>query len=161
MPQAKFRTVAASLAILLSGLLLGAVGVADRQAAAQSDEAITGGVVLPFTDPARGRELFVGKGCVVCHAVNGVGGTVAPALDAAPGMTVLDPFGFMARMWRGADAMLLLQGMELGYHIEFSGEELANIAHFLADAAAQAEFTDDDVPDMIRDWMIDDVYERL
>lgn len=157
MPQARFRHIATPIAIAL----LGALGVAKWHAYAQDAGPAEGGTVIPFTNSERGRELFVNKGCVVCHAVNGIGGTVAPPLDAAPGVTVLDPFGFMARMWRGADAMLLLQGMELGYHIEFTGEELAHIARFLADADAQAEFEDADVPDMIRDWMIDDVYERL
>jgi mono/diheme cytochrome c family protein len=32
-------------------------------------------------DAARGRTLFVSKGCVVCHAINEVGGTSAPPLD--------------------------------------------------------------------------------
>ena len=115
---AKPRFLATAVAVALVATL----GFADWRARAQETPPAKGGVVMPFTDAERGRELFVGKGCVVCHAVNGVGGTVAPPLDAAPGITVLDPFGFMARMWRGADAMLLLQGMELGYHIEFTGE---------------------------------------
>ncbi len=40
-------------------------------------------ILFPLLDPARGRALFVDKGCVVCHSVNGVGGEIAPVLDAA------------------------------------------------------------------------------
>ena len=34
-------------------------------------------ILFPLLDPARGRALFVDKGC------NGVGGEIAPVLDAA------------------------------------------------------------------------------
>ena len=122
---------------------------------------IAGQYVLPFGDSQTGRQLFVNKGCVVCHAINGVGGTVAPPLDASTDNYDVDPYAFMARMWRGADAMLLLQAMELGYQIEFTAEELAHIDRFLNDSEIQREFSEDEIPDLIRDWMIDDVYERL
>lgn len=36
------------------------------------------GLALPPMDSHRGRELFLEKGCVVCHAVNEVGGAVRP-----------------------------------------------------------------------------------
>jgi CxxC motif-containing protein (DUF1111 family) len=29
---------------------------------------------MPSMNPTRGRRLFVSKGCVACHAINGVGG---------------------------------------------------------------------------------------
>ena len=32
------------------------------------------GLLMPMMNPARGRELFASKGCVVCHSFNGVGG---------------------------------------------------------------------------------------
>lgn len=117
--------------------------------------------VLPLTDPDKGRELFINKGCVVCHAVNGVGGTIAPALDADPEVNEIDPYSLMARMWAGADAMLLLQAMELGYQIEFTAQELAQIDRFLSDLEAQQELTQDDVPDLVKQWMVDEFYERL
>ena len=39
-------------------------------------------IVRHSADAANGRDLFVSKGCVICHAVNGVSGKAAPALDA-------------------------------------------------------------------------------
>jgi Cytochrome c len=70
-------------------------------------------------DAARGRTLFVSKGCVVCHALNEVGGTSAPPLDpeAAPGD--VDARDFVARMWRGAEAMIFMQQQDLGVQIDF------------------------------------------
>ena len=111
------------------------------------------GFHLPFTDAARGKALFVDKGCVVCHAVNGVGGTVGPALDADPSGAALDPFDFAARMWRGAREMIILQELEAGIQIELSGEELAHIARFLGDLEAQRGFTEEDVPEIVRRLM--------
>jgi len=37
---------------------------------------------MPSMNPMRGRRLFVDKGCVACHAINGVGGHDATNLDA-------------------------------------------------------------------------------
>ncbi|MEM9439630.1 MAG: c-type cytochrome, partial [Pseudomonadota bacterium] len=62
-------------------------------------------VIMPMVDPERGRRLFVTKGCVLCHAVNGVGGIAAPALDTEGGNGQLDLLGFVVRMWNGAQAM--------------------------------------------------------
>src|SRR5262249_2008234 len=85
------------------------------------------GIIIPSMTVANGRKLFAAKGCVVCHAVNGIGGQDAPALDAStmPGMT--NPFDFVANMWRGAPAMIEMQQDELGAQIQFTGQELADI----------------------------------
>ena len=144
---------------LLAGLC---VAVAPSPGAAEDSTAQARGYALPFADAEKGRELFVGKGCVVCHAVNGAGGKAGPALDAAEDDAgYLDPFDFAARMWRGAQTMTVLQEMELGYQIEFTGAELAHIARFLGDRAAQRDFGDNDIPELIRDWMVDDVYRQF
>ena len=116
---------------------------------------------MPLADPDRGRQLFVGKGCVVCHSVNGVGGQAGPPLDADPAETTVDMFDFIARMWRGAALMIVLQEMELGYQIELNGEELAHLASFAADAGAQRAFSEEDIPELVRDWMVDEVYDKL
>ena len=120
-----------------------------------------GNYVIPFASAERGRALFTGKGCVVCHSVNGVGGKAGPALDADPSNPDVDIFAFAARMWRGAPLMAVLQEMEMGYQIEFTGAELADIAQFLHDVEVQKEFDESDVPELIRDWMVDEVYDQL
>ncbi len=152
----------ASLA-LLSGLLISptlSLEPANRAEAAGGGEAERG-YLLAFAGARRGRELFVGKGCVVCHTVNGVGGEVGPALDADLARPYVDPFDFAARMWRGATTMIVLQEMALGYQIKFTGGELAQIVRFLSDQGEQQEFSEDDIPESIRDWMVDDIYEQL
>lgn len=118
-------------------------------------------LALPLVDAEEGLKLFVGKGCVVCHSVNGIGGKAAPALDADSGQPYFDVFDFVARMWRGAPTMILLQEMELGYQIDLSGEDLAHLAAFASDPAVQGRFSENDIPEVIRDWMVDEVYQEL
>jgi cytochrome c len=126
-----------------------------------AEDESSGAYLLPFADPEKGRQLFVGKGCVVCHSVNGVGGQVGPALDGNASRPYIDPFDMAARMWRGAPTMLLLQEMALGYQIDLTGQELAHIARFLQDLEAQKSFSSDDIPQRIRDLMVDKIYEEL
>lgn len=115
-------------------------------------------VVLPMVDPDRGRRLFVAKGCFLCHAVSGAGGIAAPALDAPGGVEQLDLMGFVARMWKGASAMLELQALELGYQIELSGDEIADLAAFAASAEAQRDFSMEEIPEAMHDWIIEKPY---
>ena len=148
-----------------AGLLLAIVLFTQPWSAATATEPASsetgGGYIIPFGDPERGRALFTGKGCVVCHAINGVGGKAGPSFDADASSPNLDVFEFAARMWRGAPLMTVLQEMELGYQIEFTGQELADLARFLHDAEAQKDFDQSDVPEVIRDWMVDEVYDEL
>ncbi len=120
-------------------------------------------LVMPLANANHGRQLFVSKGCVICHSVNGVGGRAAPSLDAVAveqGDVVppVDPLDFVARMWRGAPAMLDLQAIELGYQIELTAGELADLAVFANDAGAQSDFTLQDVPEPMWDWMLNEPY---
>jgi len=102
-------------------------------------------------DAAVGRKLFVAKGCVVCHSINGVGGNAirdlggkpAPSLDAARMPASKDVFEFFARMWRGAEPMIALQREQLGYMIRLEADELANIMAFVYDAEEQRKLTPD------------------
>ncbi len=106
-------------------------------------------LVLPVLDPARGRELFVTKGCVVCHAINGVGGKAISDLGGEPGPSLEaaklgprpDPFDFFAKMWRGARQMIDFQEQQLGYQIGLRGDEIADMMAFLYDQAEQDKFT--------------------
>lgn len=125
------------------------------QSSEQSNEILPSEValLLPIMSPERGRLLFASKGCVVCHAVNGVGGTDAPALDASTMGGPMNPFEFVARMWRGAPAMIAMQFAELGHQIQFTGQELADIVAFAHDPGEQRKFSAADIPDDIMQLM--------
>jgi mono/diheme cytochrome c family protein len=111
------------------------------------------GLYMPTMDPARGRKLFASKGCVVCHSINGVGGEDATALDASTMRLPMNPFDFVAKMWRGAQAMITVQEEELGGQIVFDGGELADIIAFVHTPQEQARFSEADIPKRIRDLM--------
>ncbi|PIL17984.1 hypothetical protein P775_22100 [Puniceibacterium antarcticum] len=111
------------------------------------------GLMMPQMDPENGRALFAAKGCVVCHSINGIGGEDAPMLDAEFMDTLMNPFEFAARMWRGAEVMVKMQKDELGMPIELTGQELADIIAFVHDPAEQAKFSHDDIPENIANLM--------
>jgi cytochrome c len=111
------------------------------------------GLMMPSMDAARGRLLFASKGCVVCHAVNKVGGEDAPPLDASTMVLPMNPFEFAARMWDGAEAMVTLQREELGEPIKLNGQELADIIAFVHHADEQKKFSDADIPPQIKKLM--------
>jgi len=105
------------------------------------------GVAMPPMDPERGRHVFVEKGCVACHSVNGVGGDLGPALNAADMPSPMNSFEFAARMWRGAQAMTALQQDLLGEVISLDGQDLADLVAFAHDAGEQRKLTMDQVPE--------------
>jgi len=111
------------------------------------------GLTLPAMDPVRGRDLFLQKGCVVCHAVNGIGGEDAPPLDAEYMEFPMNPFEFAAKMWRGAPAMTILQEDELGEFVTLNGQELADLIAFFHDADEQAKLTKDQIPEKYEEML--------
>jgi cytochrome c len=143
------------------GLLAAMVLGLSAFAAGADEPTSPSGYFLPFSSAQQGRDLFVNKGCVVCHAVNGVGGEIAPALDADPTQVQIDAFDFTARMWRGAQAMIAFQNMEFGFQIDLSGEDLADIARFLHDREAQRTFSEEEIPKNIRQMMRADALKEL
>ena len=109
------------------------------------------GIALPPMNSARGRALFMEKGCIACHSVNGVGGDVGPALDAADMPQPMNAFDFAARMWRGAGAMIAMQEDEqFGGQIELSGQDIADLVAFAHDESEQAEIEADQIPEKYR-----------
>ncbi len=112
-------------------------------------------MTIPVPSAERGRLAFVAKGCVICHAINGAGGLAAPPLDAQEPAGVFDPLDFAARMWRGAWAMADLQATEFGDVIRLTGQEIADIAAFSENHALQQRFSLDEVPEMMRVWILD------
>lgn len=107
---------------------------------------IAEGLMMPEMNPGKGRQLFVSKGCIVCHAVNGIGGEDARPLDASTMQLPMNPFEFAAKMWRGAEAMITLQREELGEQIELTGQELADIIAFTHSKQEQRKLTAKDIP---------------
>ena len=142
---------AAILALLLGLLTLG--GLTSIQPLAEEATVQSLRYQLVPANSARGKQLFVNKGCVICHSVNNAGGDVGPPLDVDPSNETIDVFGFAARMWKGAEEMVALQVMEVGFPIELNGQELAHLAHFLHDHEVQKTFSDDDIPAIVRQLM--------
>ncbi len=131
---------------------------ADKSSPGQAGTAspaaeMSNGLFMPSYNPSRGRMLFASKGCMVCHSINGVGGEDATPLDAATMPRPMNPFEFSARMWRGAGAMIFLQEDELGYQIELTGEELADIIAFVHDEEEQKKFSIEDAPAAMRELL--------
>jgi cytochrome c len=99
-------------------------------------------LVMPLMNPERGKKIFVSKGCVSCHSINGVGGHDATAMDAHNMKGLMNPFDFAAKMWNHAPAMIAAQEGAFGEQLYFTGEELADIIAFIHDDEAQHDFSE-------------------
>ncbi len=108
---------------------------------------------IPDMNPLRGRKLFVSKGCIACHAINGVGGHDATNLDAHTMQPMMNPFEFSAKMWTMAPAMIYAQEEALGEQILFTGDELADIVTFVHNDQAQHDFSEADLTPEARKMM--------
>ncbi len=137
-----FNTVAFSLAISLSAASLAWSSGSHTDETDPDHGAAVTRLLMPIMSSSRGMDLFVDKGCVACHAVNGVGGHDASALDAHDMEEFMNPFDLAAKMWAMAPYMIEAQEQALGEQILFTGEELADIIAFLHDDIQQHEFTD-------------------
>jgi mono/diheme cytochrome c family protein len=111
------------------------------------------GIVLPHMDPARGRELFLQKGCIACHSINGVGGEIGPSLNSVDMPSSMSVFDFSARMWRGAGAMTSMQQDLLGDVINLTGQDLADLTAFAHDDAEQKKLSDDQIPEKFQEFL--------
>lgn len=110
-------------------------------------------LVMPMMDPANGKKLFVDKGCIACHAINGVGGHDAPALDAHSMTGLMNPFDFAAKMWNHAPAMIAAQEGAFGEQVYFNGDEFADIVAFIHSDVAQHRFSERDLTAKSRKMM--------
>ncbi len=106
-------------------------------------------LAMPMMNAERGMYLFASKGCVACHAVNGIGGHNVKNLDAHTMEQVMNPFDFVAKMWRMAPAMIYAQQEVYGDQILFTGEEIADIIAFVHDDEQQHKFTAAMIPKKI------------
>ena len=136
--------VSSSIAVSVISALLLAGGDNVMAQAAEARFALAG------ADAARGRALFVRKGCIACHAINEIGGTTGPPLDVGSAPGEIDPLDFVARMWRSAEAMVFMQQSLFGEQLAFTGQELADIIAFAHDPDEQRKFSEADVPPALR-----------
>ena len=102
-------------------------------------------LLMPLMNAEEGKKVFVDKGCVACHAINGVGGHDAPALDAHASLGLVNPFDFAAKMWNHAPGMIAAQEEAFGEQINFTGDELADIIAFVHDDVAQHSFGEENL----------------
>jgi len=107
-------------------------------------------LVMPIMNPLRGKDLFVDKGCVACHAINGIGGPDAPPMDANKMQELMKPFDFATKMWNHAEAMIASQIEAFGEQVHFIGRELADIIAFVHDDKTQHGFSEADLTDAAR-----------
>lgn len=110
-------------------------------------------LLMPIMSSSRGMDLYVEKGCVACHAVNGVGGHDSSSLDAHEMDAVMNPFDLAAKMWLMAPYMIEAQQEALGEQILFTGDELADIIAFVHDDRQQHEFSEASLTDAARQMM--------
>ncbi len=113
---------------------------------------LTPELIFPAFDAALGRDLFASKGCVVCHEVNGIGGTDGPSMAYGKYDTPVNAMEVASDLWEKASIMIPMQEDELGGQIELSPEELSAIIAFLASPTEQAKFSEDQIPaDILKD----------
>ena len=148
----KSGAVAAALAATLLAAGLAAPAFAGHLPE-KAPGAFSPRLVMPIMNPERGKKLFVDKGCVACHAVNGVGGHDAPAMDAHTMKGLMSPFDFAAKMWNHAPGMIAAQEGAMGDQITFTGDELADITAFVHDDDAQHDFGESDLTAQARKMM--------
>ncbi len=80
-------------------------------------------------DPVFGERWFGEKGCVECHAVGGVGGTTAVALD--PYARYIAPITLAQGLWNHGPAMQRQQSAQRGRALTFLGREIADIQAYI------------------------------
>lgn len=80
-------------------------------------------------NPIEGREVFEEKGCMNCHAINGIGGNIGP--DFGKHLFVGDEFNLFSKMWNHSPKMLLLMSHSSTQKPEFTGKEFKSLSNFL------------------------------
>jgi hypothetical protein len=159
MTAVRFMIVKNSLVAFLAVSLIILIAVAtaayaDHVPASDGVDAGHGArLIIPMMSPDRGKKLFVDKGCVACHSINGVGGHDAPPMDAHKQMGLVNPFDFAAKMWNHAPAMIAAQEDALGEMIYFTGDELADMIAFLHDDDAQHSFGESNLTEAAKKMM--------
>ena len=99
------------------------VGLLPQALALQSEQDLLSG------NPIRGRELFVSKGCLECHSIRGVGGTVGPDL----GLKVFNKsvYEIGGILWNHSPFMAQKMAQMGIRRPEFDASELLDLISFL------------------------------
>lgn len=148
------KQIAALVAVVLAAVLSGRGGQAAHVVTPSSPGDADGvHLIMPQMNPEAGKRVFVDKGCVACHAINGVGGHDAPNMDAHTMQRLMNPFDFAARMWNHAPGMIAAQEEVLKEQITLTGQELADLIAFVHDEPTQHTFTENDLTPQARRLM--------
>ena len=84
-------------------------------------------------DASRGKDLFREKGCIECHAVYGVGGSVGPDLSHVAGVDT--PLLWTQALWNHAPAMgYWLEKLGLAWP-KFEGREMNDLTAYIRQIA--------------------------
>jgi mono/diheme cytochrome c family protein len=87
----------------------------------------------PPGDVEKGRRLFTGKRCIVCHQVGGTGGVIGPSLDFLGQYG--SPIFAAATMWNHGPAMAEAMRRRGIPRPRFEGSELADLIAYLRSAS--------------------------
>lgn len=83
-------------------------------------------------DAARGRQLFVSKGCSMCHSYEGRGGTDAPPLDSMKGeLAATDVANMSGTIWNHVPTMKAGFAEEGIPFPTFKSDEMADLIAYL------------------------------
>src|SRR5574341_637429 len=91
-------------------------------------------VFSPSQDPLAGSRVFGSKGCVKCHAVNGVGGKIGPDLARVPRPRSF--YELATAMWNHGPQMAEAMKAQGIARPAFIGPELQDLIAYLAPASA-------------------------
>lgn len=88
-----------------------------------------GGADLPGGDPARGRQVFASRHCIVCHALPGAKPGIGPDVSSMPAIT--DPYEAAALMFAHARNMKIATELEHVPWPRMQPDELQDLYAFL------------------------------
>jgi len=114
------------ISLLFISLTLFFVSVREPRALVEAAEA--GSAILPG-NPLEGSQLFTEKGCLRCHAINGVGGVGGP--DLGQGILKRSLLDIAGVMWNHSPGMAHVIEERRAARPVFKAPEMASLISFL------------------------------